>query len=141
MTLIKKAEQLATLLHKGQTRWDGSPYIEHPRRVADSLEGKNPQIVVAAWLHDCVEDSEDKEAVMATIKDTFGPVVLGWVLVLTHTPADTYVEYIKKVSKNYWTSLVKIADLKDNLRDLEPGQRRDKYEFALLLLKSKWEYK
>lgn len=65
MSLIRFAARLAYRCHKGQTRRGGTPYIEHPHRVADMVmlsDIKMPIIsdsmIAAAWLHDVYEDCD-----------------------------------------------------------------------------------
>ncbi len=59
--LLERAYALAVEAHRGQSRKDGSsPYIGHPLAVAERLHaaGLDEITVVAALLHDVVEDSE-----------------------------------------------------------------------------------
>ena len=58
--LIKKALDFATEYHDGQFRHSGEPYIEHPINVALILVGlgMDNQSIVAALLHDIIEDTE-----------------------------------------------------------------------------------
>ena len=57
---LARALETARAAHDGQTRYDGTPYLEHPIRVADLLdrEGLGEPVLAAALLHDAVEDSE-----------------------------------------------------------------------------------
>jgi (p)ppGpp synthase/HD superfamily hydrolase len=53
------AQTAATRAHRGQFRKDGkTPYIVHPERVAERVKffGGNPIGIIAAWLHDVMED-------------------------------------------------------------------------------------
>ena len=58
---ILRAAQFARQAHEGQRRkCNDRPYIEHPARVAARvtiLPGATEAMVVAAWLHDVVEDT------------------------------------------------------------------------------------
>ena len=58
--LIQKALDFATEYHDGQFRHSGEPYIEHPINVALILTGlgMDNESVVAALLHDIIEDTE-----------------------------------------------------------------------------------
>lgn len=66
--LIKQAFRDARFLHEGQYRGvpgkpGSSPYIDHPLRVATRVIDwgiKDAQIIIAALLHDTVEDCADK---------------------------------------------------------------------------------
>ncbi len=52
--LLQKAIDIATKAHEGVTRdITGEPYINHPKRVADRVNG---ELKIVAWLHDVLED-------------------------------------------------------------------------------------
>ena len=56
VSLIERAENLATSSHKGQKRWDRkTEYIEHPRAVVRYAFRSNFAKQVG-WLHDVIED-------------------------------------------------------------------------------------
>lgn len=59
MTLVERAELIATILHRDQRRKPADQdYIEHPKRLAlKAHELGFPDYAVAAmWLHDTIED-------------------------------------------------------------------------------------
>lgn len=60
LALIDKAYNFANKAHNGQFRKSGLPYILHPISVAYILVdlGMDTQSVVAALLHDIVEDTD-----------------------------------------------------------------------------------
>jgi (p)ppGpp synthase/HD superfamily hydrolase len=61
MALIERADAFAEKAHAGQTRkYTGEPYIVHPRAVARivATAGLPAEAVVAALLHDVIEDCE-----------------------------------------------------------------------------------
>ena len=60
LELIDKAYNLALDAHGNQRRISGIPYILHPTSVACILVelGMDTQSIVAALLHDVVEDTE-----------------------------------------------------------------------------------
>ena len=57
---VRRAFDLATIVHRGQRRTDGDPYVAHPIEVSRLLSeiGADEATVAAALLHDGVEDSE-----------------------------------------------------------------------------------
>ena len=64
---IKIAADAATHAHRGQFRKDNkTPYIVHPRRVAEQVKsfGGDHIGIIAAWLHDVMEDCEGGEGIV-----------------------------------------------------------------------------
>lgn len=53
---------------------------------------------------------------------------------LTHKEGENYFDYIERISKSSWARKVKLADLEDNMSDLEECSLKDKYRFAHYLL-------
>lgn len=73
--LIQKGREFAIKAHEGQTRkTSGAPYIGHPFHVAKILEdaGMPPEVVVAGFLHDVVEDTD---ITIEVIRTEFGKKV------------------------------------------------------------------
>ncbi len=65
---LLKAARHAKKAHAGQTRAHGAPYFEHPALVARLLWEKGhrePEMLMAAYLHDTVEDCGEKPAFLA----------------------------------------------------------------------------
>jgi GTP diphosphokinase / guanosine-3',5'-bis(diphosphate) 3'-diphosphatase len=72
--MLRKAYAMAELLHRGQLRKSGEPYITHPLAVAQKVAelGMDTTTVVAALLHDTVEDTS---YTMAQLRAEFGSEV------------------------------------------------------------------
>ena len=138
--MVEKAEEIARKAHEGQFRKmgedKGKPYIIHPERVAKDIESiVNSELhTVVAWLHDVVEDTD------VTIKDLcaegFPFEVIDAVKALTHTDRVSYLDYLVGLRQNEIARRVKMCDLRDNMRDLPKGARKDKYELAYFVLKA-----
>lgn len=129
--LYELALGIATKAHEGQTRWDKTPYIQHPIAVAESLTGYDK---VAGVLHDVIEDSDiTKEDLLAA--GIPAPIVNALSL-LTHGQ-ESYASYISKISSsnNMMAIRVKSADLIHNLSDLERQRNRQRFDKYLLALK------
>lgn len=73
---------LATVVHRGQVRTDGDPYVAHPVEVSRLLSerGADEVTVAAALLHDGVEDSE---LTVEEVSRRFGEEVAATVAALT----------------------------------------------------------
>src|SRR5215813_13808432 len=73
--MVLKAADAAARWHVHQRRKGAAkePYINHllevATLVAEATEGKDPELVVAALLHDAIEDQEVPRSVIA---DAFG---------------------------------------------------------------------
>lgn len=144
MNIIRRAAWVADLLHKGQTRACGEPYINHPLRVAGAVMlVKDPpgteitdDMVVAAWLHDVYEDTQYSSPVLV---NPFGLKVDRLVVELTNTfTRDSTVGMNRKKRKAAETKrlasvssgaqIIKLCDRIDNLRTIGAMDRG----FALL---------
>ena len=133
---------MAAEFHKAQKRWNGDPYIIHPLRVAQlvDVEGLDDlmgfSVLIAAVLHDAVEDADDPVKAERLVRSHFGDVIGNSVMALTRRKDETYKNFIRRAKQDDVARRVKIADIKDNLRDLakDHGLRRDRYEPALKFL-------
>ncbi len=83
---LARAFEVAAEAHRDQRRKDGRPYIDHPRQVAQLLGdiGAEDDLLVAAVLHDAVEDSE---LTVAELGEDFGEHIAKLVEVLTDDPS------------------------------------------------------
>jgi guanosine-3',5'-bis(diphosphate) 3'-pyrophosphohydrolase len=80
---VQQAHQLLLAKHAGQRqKVNGRPYVEHPIAVATGVgeAGFDEEMVVAALLHDVVEDSD---ATVAEIRQRFGDRVARLVEAMT----------------------------------------------------------
>lgn len=135
MANLEAAEAIARNAHKGQKRWGGEPYIVHPARVAARM--KHDEHKTVAWLHDVVEDTE--WTLDQLFLEGFSDSTLVSLNAITHRDGESYANYLRRISNDYTAIIVKIADLTDNLLDLDGEknrQRREKYEVARLFLQS-----
>lgn len=140
--IIDKAFETANSFHQGQLRRSGEPYIIHPIAVANILVdlGMDYQSIVAALLHDVVEDTpytieqltEEFGEDVAILVD--GVTKLGKVqLNSRETKEEQQAENVRKMllamSKDIRVIIVKLADRLHNMRTLEfvdPQKQRDK---------------
>ena len=140
--LENKALVLAKITHQDQKRKDGEEYINHPIRVADDivetygyLAGKKAELHLYCMgiLHDVIEDSPIPE-MRQIVEEEFPKNVYEVVKIMTKGKDENYLDYILRIRKNYIAVLVKLADLKDNLSNLQKGTLRDKYLLAQHIL-------
>lgn len=130
---LERAIALAADAHAGQRRmFTFDPYIVHPLRVMLALADRRPVIMIAAVLHDTVEDTA---LTLTGIAREFGDEVALLVDSVTHRPGESYSTFIQRVADSgEEATLIKIEDITDNLNNLEPGSLRDRYEKALTFL-------
>ena len=142
---IREAIHFAIESHDGQFRkFNGLPYVTHPIRVAKIVRNhkssKNIQcIIIAAILHDVVEDctdgtKESKESMFNLIEVKFGTLVSSIVRELTSDPDEIKrlgkMNYLmsKMVNMSSYALVDKLADRLDNCSDLhESEQFANKY--------------
>jgi (p)ppGpp synthase/HD superfamily hydrolase len=86
VAMTTRAAYFAALTHTGQTRKGAAkePYINHLAEVAalvaDATHGRDANLVIAAWLHDAVED---RGITREEIASSFGEDVADVVLEVT----------------------------------------------------------
>lgn len=134
--LISLAKAIATDAHAGQVDKAGAPYVGHLARVASYADQGNCHAVMAAWLHDTVEDTE------LTAEDLIGrgvpEDVVATIVLLTRRDDQTPVDYYAQIRDNAAAREVKLADLADNsdperlslLSDEDRGRLERKYASA-----------
>ncbi len=118
--LLARAEEIARAAHKGQSRKDGRPYIEHVEAVVRQLPDDSDTRVVG-WLHDVLEDTgmsrQDLE------KSGIPDRLINEIQLLTKKREEQYPEYIDRIKASALATQVKKADIIANLLD-KPGNRQ-----------------
>lgn len=109
---FEEALAVAANLHRGQTRWDGSPYICHPMRVALAFNDVHHMIV--AILHDVIEDTPME---LDEMRIMFGNEVTEAVDSVTKREGEVYKNFINRSGAHPVGRLVKIKDIEDNMSD------------------------
>lgn len=136
---LEKALALAVGAHAGQTRkFSGEPYVTHPLRVARYLHaaGGDEDLLVAALLHDVVEDSEVTLADLRGLD--FSPKTVALVDAVTRTADESYWVFLARTAAaGADARMLKAADIADNLATLPDGHGlRKRYEEALEILEN-----
>jgi len=138
--LVARARDLAHRAHAGQVDKAGRPYIEHVRRVADTVAATGDDVSVAvAWLHDVLEDGGAE--CIEELNDS-PDVVRYAVTLLTRCDDVPCAIYYSEIRTNPTALRVKLADIADNadesrlaLLDKATADRlRRKYAHARKLL-------
>ncbi len=106
---------LARRLHAGQVDKVGRPYHHHVEEVAAAVReaGGSEDQVVAAYLHDSIEDTEVTAGELRSAGVPAGAVEI--VEILTHPEGEPREDYVRRVLADERAVLVKLCDLWSNL--------------------------
>ena len=137
---LLRAERVASRLHAADKRVR-EPYANHLLRVAIRIirhyEVRDPEVVVAALLHDAVEDHPDdladlagaaeraegsRYAALAVLRRAFSPRVAELIEAVTNPDYDPardkreqYREHVvASLEVNPWARVIKLSDFTDN---------------------------
>ncbi|WP_162146807.1 RelA/SpoT family protein [Acholeplasma granularum] len=127
INLITRAYEVAKIKHLGQMRKSGEPYITHPTAVARILAEleAGPQTLVAALLHDTVEDTD---YTLEGLEKDFGKDIALLVDAVTKLnkiqfkdtrQTDNQQKMLLAMAKDVRVILIKIADRLHNMRTLD----------------------
>lgn len=138
--LVSKAYWFAENAHYGAKRLTGEPFIVHPWNTALILSdlGMDTETIVAALLHDCVEDAG---VPIEEIRQEFGDGVaklVDGVTKLKHlsfvSPRKRQAENMRKMllamAKDVRVVIIKLADRLHNMRTLDPLPPEKRFETA-----------
>ena len=89
-----------------------------------------------AWLHDVIEDSDDKIVVQVLYSSGLIQEIVEPVTVLTKKYGEFYDDYLVKVKTNNVARIVKIHDMLDNFADNPTENQIRKYAKGLSFLLS-----
>jgi guanosine-3',5'-bis(diphosphate) 3'-pyrophosphohydrolase len=125
---VREAIEFSRAAHQGQMRHSGDPYISHPIAVARILTPLHidAQAIIAALLHDVVEDTE---VTSEQVAEKFGKPIAELVDGLSkldrlrfETQEDAQAENFRKMllamARDVRVILIKLADRLHNMRTL-----------------------
>ncbi|MBS0511086.1 MAG: bifunctional (p)ppGpp synthetase/guanosine-3',5'-bis(diphosphate) 3'-pyrophosphohydrolase [Proteobacteria bacterium] len=134
---VEAAYHFAANAHNGQFRISGDPYISHPVAVASIVADwhLDPQALIAALLHDVMEDTHIAKAEIA---ERFGKVSAELVDGLSkldkiefrsheEAQAENFRKMLLAMASDLRVILIKLADRMHNMRTLDavrPAKRR-----------------
>ena len=136
LELVDRALRFSASAHRGQKRMSGEDFVLHSIAVAQILAEQllDTTSIVAALLHDVVEDSD---VTIADIEEEFGGEIAGIVDGLTkiahltfRSSAEEQVENYRKlllsIARDARVIIIKLGDRLHNMRTLEhlPPERR-----------------
>jgi len=126
-TLVRHAHAYATQAHQGQRRRTGHAYITHPTAVAQILADMNMdhQSLMAALLHDVIEDSETSRATLGELFGTSVAEIVDGVSKLSkifasrdEAQAENFQKMAMAMAKDIRVIMVKMADRLHNMRTI-----------------------
>ncbi|WLR94754.1 HD domain-containing protein [Shinella zoogloeoides] len=132
MNHLAHAIQVAQSAHEGQADKTGRSYFEHCRRVASLVTDETGKIV--AYLHDVVE--KGKGWTLDRLREEgFPPDVISAVDAMTRREDEGWEAFVRRAASNSVAKPVKLADLEDNLSQVQTiGEDGEKYLRALRLI-------
>ena len=133
VTALARAYHFAAVRHVGQRRKGAAPepYMNHLTEVADlvanATSGADIEVVIAAVLHDVVEDTPTK---IDQVRQEFGARVAGLVAEVTDDKSLPKLErkrlQVKHAARaSAGAKLIKLADKTSNLRSLATSPAAD----------------
>ncbi|TRX66524.1 bifunctional (p)ppGpp synthetase/guanosine-3',5'-bis(diphosphate) 3'-pyrophosphohydrolase [Carboxylicivirga sp. M1479] len=138
--LVNKAFELAHEAHKGMRRKSGEPYILHPievARIAAEEIGLGTKGVVAAILHDVVEDTD---YTVEDLQNIFGEKIASIVAGLTKLEgvfdqstsiqAENFRKLLLTMVEDVRVILIKLADRLHNMRTLKSMPEHKRLKIA-----------
>jgi GTP pyrophosphokinase len=141
LTRIRAAYDYALNSHGSQRRKDGSAFMTHPVATAEIIAemGLDADSVIAALLHDCIEDTGvTHEEIAKRFGDSVADLVEG-VTKLTRvvytSKEEEQMENLRKMliamAKDIRVILIKMADRLHNMRTMEYMEENKQREKAL----------
>lgn len=138
--MVAKAFKLCYISHQGIKRASGEPYYYHPVAVAKIVASEiniDDVSVVAALLHDTVEDTE---VTLDDIREEFGEVVAHLIDGVTKISgvfksrdtkqAETFMKMLLSMAEDIRVVLMKFADRLHNMRTIQHMPREKQLQKA-----------
>ena len=139
-TFIRKAFDFACKAHEGIKRKSGEPYITHPievARIVGAEIGLGTKSIVAALLHDVIEDTDyTKEDLAKLFGNRISNIVEGLTKlseVFDSSPslqAENFKKMLLTLSDDIRVILIKLADRLHNMRTLQSMPPRKQYKIC-----------
>ena len=155
--LLKKATEFATMAHKGQMRWDKSPYIAHPIEVSEIGERRYiylfrnqyktaqtdeeiESVKIVCRGHDIEEDTKYTakqyidHLLLNGLEERRAAGILEALDRLNKNHYTNYLDFVMGASESLFSRIGKWSDITHNLQNLTKGSMKDKYLLARYIL-------
>jgi len=138
--MVVLAYDFAKKAHEGQTRKSGEPYCTHPLATAIILSQiqAEPNIIIAALLHDVPEDTE---ITIEEVEKNFGTDIANMVKGITklgkikYRGVERYIENLRKLfvamAEDIRVMIIKFADRIHNLSTLDSLPEKKRQRIAM----------
>ena len=111
--MLDKAIEIAGTAFEGKHDRGGVPYVLHCLHVMHQVRHLGDEAMIAAVLHDLIEDSPLWTA-SRLLKEGFNPRTVEVITLVTHDDGETYMDYITRLSISPVARTIKMADLRHN---------------------------
>ena len=108
---MEEVFDFAAKAHDGQVDMAGQPYIYHVNRVASAMNNQKHQRL--GLLHDVMEDTDYDDGDLFKFGIPLDEIAI--LKLLTHKKDDSYEAYIDTIGTDFDATMVKLADLRDNM--------------------------
>jgi (p)ppGpp synthase/HD superfamily hydrolase len=112
MSNLGKAIAIAAKAFEARTDKGGNPYMLHCLFVMDAVSGLGEEAMIAAVLHDLVEDTE--WTIEGLTAEGFSHTITSNVNLLTHKHSMDYMGYVEELAVSPIAKAIKMADLRHN---------------------------
>ena len=140
--MLAKAISLVAQAFEGDHDKGGKPYIMHCLHVMYKVQHLGVEAMIAAVMHDLLEDKPKQWDAQKLINEGFDPHTVSVILLLTHDRHQPYHDYIMSLSVSPIARAIKMADLRHNsdvhrMKGLAPKDhiRIEKYHKAYAFLR------
>lgn len=112
MATLDRAISIAAQAFEGKFDKGGQPYILHCLHVMNRVKRYGDQAMIAAVLHDLIEDTD--WTAERLLEEGFDKQTVSLIVLLTHIDSEDYQDYIMRISNSKIAREIKMADLRHN---------------------------
>lgn len=114
MATLDVAIKIASAAFEGKFDKGDVPYIRHCLHVMDRVKRFGDEAMIAAVLHDLLEDCPKEWTAQKLLDLGFAPHTVSVIVLLTHIKGEPYEDYIMRISVSPLARAIKMADLRHN---------------------------
>ena len=112
-TNLEDAIEIAVHAYAGKKDKAGRPCILHALRVMLAVEDGGDEMMIAALLHDVIEDTGlDANQLLGM---GFSERVVDAVQAVSRSAGESYIDFFERIARDAFAIRIKLADLEDNM--------------------------